>query len=72
MATSTAMAPLSYHSRHSAPTPAPRHRNISQHALQQGYVVKTRKYHHQEYSLADFLQRRRWHPCKPTHKTLPK
>ncbi len=66
------MAPLSYHSRHSAPTPAPRHRNISQHALQQGYVVKTRKYHHQEYSLADFLQRRRWHPCKPTHKTLPK
>ncbi len=38
--------PPSYHGRHSAPPPAPRCRNISQHAMQQSYVIKNRQYYH--------------------------
>ncbi len=34
MATTVAL----YQGRHSAPPPDPRHRNISQHAMQQGYT----------------------------------
>ena len=38
--------PLLYHGCHSAPPPAPRHRNIRQRAMQQGYIVKTRENYH--------------------------
>ncbi len=34
--------PQSYHGRHGAPLPAPMRRKISQRAMQQGYVIKTR------------------------------
>jgi hypothetical protein len=33
--------PPSYHGRHGAPPLAPRHRDISQHVIQQGCVIKT-------------------------------
>ena len=32
-----------YHRHHGAPPPAPRHRNIVQHTIQQGRIVKTRE-----------------------------
>jgi hypothetical protein len=34
------------HDRHSAPPQAPRHQNINQNTLQQGYIDKTREYNH--------------------------
>jgi hypothetical protein len=38
--------PPSHHDRHSAPPPALRHRNISQQAMQQRYIVKNRISYH--------------------------
>ncbi len=64
--------PPSYHGRHGAPPLAPRHRDISQHVIQQGCVIKTRIYYLYWYLLVYFLPLRRLRPRKTTHKTLTK
>jgi hypothetical protein len=64
--------PPSYHGRHGDPLPAPMRRNISQQAMQQRDIVKTRTSYHKYYLFTYFQPLQRLCPRKTTHKTLTK